>query len=1229
MKKSMKKILLSVAMLCMALGGRAETQEVCQGWPADYGGVMLQGFWWDGYEDAKWTNLTARAGELSQYFDLIWVPNSGTVSSNPKATTQGPSMGYDPCFWLSHNSCFGTEAELREMIQTYKNQTNPVGIIEDVVINHKKGQKSWLDFPDETFTNIETGNTYTIDWKNNPAKYITKNDDCNYQGYTTSGNYDTGDDFPGFRDLDHTSTVTQENVINYLKYLKEELGYAGFRYDLVKGYGAGYIQTYNNAVNPRFSVGEYWDNQTNIQNWIMGTGNTSAAFDFPLKYKLNDAISGGDYNALAWKSFTYDPNFSRYSVTFADNHDSGREDHSKLKYNWSAANAFLLASPGTPCIWYPHYNADPQNIGKMILARKACGITNTSCTIVYEEVTDGGRGYILETQGKNGKVYCRFGTAASQGAPDGYTLVAEGDAYKFYTTNASFGYVTVSPNGGPFTTETMQVTLTPQNASKYALYKIGEEGTEHEITGSAITIGSDVDVNQDITIYWRAKGEDGVEHSGSTTFTKRGECPELDANDAVSVFFETDAKSVSLYQWGGDIAMEWPGVDLGQPLGLNDDGKLVYKWAYNGKTSKMPTGILFIADGVQTSDFAFVNHGYYTEQGPSYRMGQSTVYFDNTVSNWTDVYYYAWDSKGNFKAEWPGEKINGNNGIFEVTLDGVYTSIIFNDPTATGVKQTEDLTVVDGKTYSLEANTVYFDNSQVKWDKVYYYAYTKDELPKEKWPGEVVTTTDEHGYYKVTLLDAYTTVIFNDGTTNGSQVGVNQTENLAVVDEKVYTIDVATVNSVVFANSLNNWGNPITMETKTGEENTWTCSFDLTDETNNVEFKLLVNGDQWLGYNALALSVPKYTWVSGNGDSNITLNNSTTNYKTYRITATWTPSASARQGWTVKIEGVEPRYPLMTLTVAGTEALLGSSWNPADESNDMTFCEDGTCYYLTKMVYLDAGDYAFKVVKDHDWEHGSYGDQYGNNYKFNVGSAGLYEVSFYYHQSDYHLSHNVVPKDVLEIVDGEPFEAVGNYNTTATIATYYRAFKNNWGTLCLPFKIQEKYDGVTFYQLGAVNTVDKVLTFTKVSSVEAGQPVVYKAEDGVALDFEENDVAVTGAAGSSDVYNTGWMLNGAFTKQTDVNAPSNEYLYYIANNQFWLGNNTTILAYRAYFTTTDNLGTVEAGAPYRIEVGDPEDIQVVEQEDGSVKVYYDLQGRRLGNARKGLVIVNGKLIFVK
>lgn len=41
------------------------------GWPANYQGVMLQGFYWDSYTDSKWTNLESQADELSKYFKLI------------------------------------------------------------------------------------------------------------------------------------------------------------------------------------------------------------------------------------------------------------------------------------------------------------------------------------------------------------------------------------------------------------------------------------------------------------------------------------------------------------------------------------------------------------------------------------------------------------------------------------------------------------------------------------------------------------------------------------------------------------------------------------------------------------------------------------------------------------------------------------------------------------------------------------------------------------------------------------------------------------------------------------------------------------------------------------------------------------------------------------------------------------------------------------------------------
>ena len=66
----MKRTSTLLAALCLAMAMFA------QGWKANYGGVMLQGFYWDSYQDTKWTNLEAQAKELSDYFDLVWLPQS-------------------------------------------------------------------------------------------------------------------------------------------------------------------------------------------------------------------------------------------------------------------------------------------------------------------------------------------------------------------------------------------------------------------------------------------------------------------------------------------------------------------------------------------------------------------------------------------------------------------------------------------------------------------------------------------------------------------------------------------------------------------------------------------------------------------------------------------------------------------------------------------------------------------------------------------------------------------------------------------------------------------------------------------------------------------------------------------------------------------------------------------------------------------------------------------------
>ena len=1180
----MKKIFISVAMLCMALSGRAETQDVCQGWPADYGGVMLQGFWWDSYNETTWAKLTEAAPELSQYFDLIWVPNSGTVTSDPDATTQGPSMGYDPCFWLSHNSCFGTEAELRTMIQTYK--SNGVGIIEDVVINHKKGQTSWLDFPDEEVT---VGNkTYKIDWNDTPAKYITKNDDCNYQGYTTYGDYDTGDDFPGFRDLDHTSKVTRDNIKVYLDYLLNELGYAGFRYDLVKGYGAGFIQEYNNSSMPTYSVGEYWDNQTNIQNWIMGTGNTSAAFDFPLKYKINDAISGGDYSAFDWKSFSFDPNFSRYAITFADNHDSGREDHSKLKNNWSAANAFLLASPGTPCIWYPHYLADPTNIQAMIVARKDCGITNTGCTVLQQYPVKNNSGYIFETQGSYGRIYLQLGSAVDDDAPAGYIPIAQGDAYKFYSTQAGFAYVTVSPDGGPFTDATLDVTLTPEAST--AWYKVGDGERTTFTEATTITIGNDVDVDGDITIYWGATGSSNTEYTGSKTFTKRLYYPEPSfGENEIGVFFETDANEVYFYAWGGDLEKDenwtWDNKPLMTRMGVNDDGKLVYKWTYNGTLEEMPTGLLFIPDGKQTSDKDFVNHGYYTASGLSYYLGTSTVYFDNSVSNWDHVYYYVWDNQGKCKTQWPGELIASTTTIdgheyYKVDLDGKYTSIIFNDPDATGVSQTEELTVVDGKVYKIGANTIYYDNSSTNWTNVYYYAYTKDEVPKAKWPGEKFAAPNADGLFEITLLDAYTTVIFNDGT--GGQVGFTQTENLAVEDGTTYTIGT---NTVYFDNTESNW------------EDVYCYAYNEDNPGNVIKnadwpgVKIEPNGD---GLYEVTL-LEGYKLVIFNrgegGDVGVaqTANLEVVDGKIYTLNG----GTNTQDGYTVYFDNSVSNWTKVyyyTWSDGGNKA----GW-PGEEITETN--EQG--YYV---VHVDGNAY--------------------NKIIFNNGE-GLQTENFDVVDGRVYTSEGVTTALVLS--DDEPF--FNGETFTASSVTYTREMSYSWGTILMPFELTSD-DEVQYYELTAVD--EDVMTLEKVESVPAGEPAVFKLVNGPGtLEINATNVVVVPTA-DENKYGTdvaSWYMNGTYQGKNGLVSDASKYIYFVAQDKFWLAEAAiTVKPFRAWFETTSSL----SAAKMRIVVeGETEGIQTIEEERNASEFVYDLMGRRSYASRKGLLIKNGSIIFVK
>lgn len=420
-----------------------------QGWPADYKGVMLQGFFWDSYNDSRWARLEKQSDDLATTFDLVWVPQSGNCG--------GQSMGYDDLYWFdNYSSSFGDEEQLRSMIKTFKQKG--IGTIADVVINHRKNVSNWVDFPKESYKGVTYQMTSTDicadDDGGDTKKWASSN------GFSLSSNNDTGEGWGGMRDLDHKSENVQKIVKAYLDFLLNDLGYIGFRYDMVKGYSASFTKMYNESAKPQFSVGECWDSSNTIKNWINGTSKQSAAFDFQFRYTIRNAINKGDWTYLGkqndgnWPLVSNDYEsgaYRQYAVTFVENHDTEKRSNAAqdpIKKDTLAANAYLLAMPGTPCIFLTHWKAYKQEIANMAAVRKAVGISNTSN---YEVAASNKDYYAVQVTGSNGKILAVVGNKAADYTPEssGWKKAVSGYHYVYYVSGvdpANIVYPTFMPS---------------------------------------------------------------------------------------------------------------------------------------------------------------------------------------------------------------------------------------------------------------------------------------------------------------------------------------------------------------------------------------------------------------------------------------------------------------------------------------------------------------------------------------------------------------------------------------------------------------------------------------------------------------------------------------------------------------------------------------------------------------------------------------------------------------
>ena len=529
-----------------------------QGWPSDYSGVMLQGFSWDSYNESQWKVLANQAEDMKNYIDLVWLPQSGKCAETVQV------MGYKPYYYFNQNSSFGTETELRNLITKFK--ANGIGAIADVVINHRNTE-GWFNFPAETYKGV----TYQM-----LPTDICKNDDqgktatqAATDGVSLSNNNDEGTDFDDCRDLDHKSANVQKIMKAYVDYLKNDLGYIGFRYDMVKGFDGSHVAEYNDAVGVEYSVGEYWDGNEKIESWINRTNKKSAAFDFQFRYNVRDAIGVKDNKIVAAPNWTklksdynlmHDANYRRYAVTFVENHDmqyrSEKEQLDPLKRDTLAANAYMLAMPGTPCVFQPHWRDYKPELKEMIAARKYAGITNMSN---YANKKCQNTLYVNEVTGTKHKLLVAVGNDADKYAGEtGYTKILSGYHYAYFLSNDAETSWTDVPSGSY--EEGFKTTLTAVSQTEGAKLVYTLNGSTPTAKSTTVESGQEISINGTCTLKVGLLVNGEVRNIATHQYT-------IEKFNAYKFMVYVNADAVKwsplyCYTWKKAPSVEWPGEKM-------------------------------------------------------------------------------------------------------------------------------------------------------------------------------------------------------------------------------------------------------------------------------------------------------------------------------------------------------------------------------------------------------------------------------------------------------------------------------------------------------------------------------------------------------------------------------------------------------------------------------------------------------------------------------------------
>ncbi len=344
--------------------------------------VFMQGFYWNSTPGGLWwDSLSVLAPRLaSAGFSAVWVPNA------VKGAAGSMSMGYDPYDHYdfgeflqkgSSETRFGSREELENMIANFHDLG--IQVFADAVLRHMMGGEEKIPYeciPDYNGNPIVPDSAWMKFSYPNGSGRFTK-DAGSF--YPNSENCWVDPLFiqidPIFRFgewLDHNKEKVRDSLKVWGHYLRNELGFDGFRLDAVKSISPEFMADWLNDVNSGgYAVAEYWGSQSEIGDWLNQCANVYGAdvamFDFPLRYSLQDMCNntGGGYDMrnLDWAGLV-NSGISGFNVaTFAENHDMDRigwdgsidDGHNPIISDKQMAYAYMIFSEGRPSVFFKDY----------------------------------------------------------------------------------------------------------------------------------------------------------------------------------------------------------------------------------------------------------------------------------------------------------------------------------------------------------------------------------------------------------------------------------------------------------------------------------------------------------------------------------------------------------------------------------------------------------------------------------------------------------------------------------------------------------------------------------------------------------------------------------------------------------------------------------------------------------------------------------------------------------